>query len=72
MKFLHLSDLHLGKIVNERNMLDDQRYMLNKITEFIVKENVNALLIAGDVYDKADPPAKAVSLFDVFLLQWSN
>ena len=72
MKFLHLSDLHLGKIVNERNMIDDQRYMLNKITEFIVKENVNALLIAGDVYDKADPPEKAVSLFDEFLLKWSN
>ena len=67
MKFIHLSDLHLGKRVNEFPMTEDQRYILNKITEMIKEERPQAVLIAGDVYDKPVPPAEAVELFDDFI-----
>lgn len=64
---MHLSDLHLGKRVNEFSMLEDQRYILDRITEMIERERPQAVLIAGDVYDKPMPPAEAVRLFDSFL-----
>ena len=67
MKFLHLSDLHLGKRVNEYNMLDDQDYILRKILSIVDEETPNAVLIAGDIYDKPIPSAEAVQLFDDFL-----
>lgn len=67
MKFLHLSDLHIGKIVLEQPMLEDQKYMLNKIIEVIKKENIEAVLIAGDIYDRSVPPADAVDVLDNFL-----
>lgn len=66
MKFLHLSDLHIGKIVLEQSMLDDQKYMLNQIIEVIKKENIEAVLIAGDIYDRSVPPADAVDVLDNF------
>ena len=49
MKFLHISDLHIGKYVNGYRMLDDQRYMLERIVEIIKEKNPDALLIAGDM-----------------------
>ena len=52
MKFLHLSDLHLGKRVNEVSMLDDQDYILHQILEITDAEHPDAVVIAGDVYDK--------------------
>ena len=55
MKFLHISDLHIGKYVNGYRMLDDQRYMLERIVEIIKEKNPDALLIAGDIYDKSLP-----------------
>ena len=67
MKFVHLSDLHLGKRVNEFPMIEDQRYILGKITEIIKEEKPQAVLIAGDVYDKPVPSAEAVELFDDFI-----
>lgn len=67
MKFIHLSDLHLGKRVNEYSMLEDQEYILNKIINIIDGEKPDGVLIAGDVYDKAVPSTEAVSLFDDFL-----
>ena len=68
MKFFHLSDLHLGKRVNEYSMLDDQAYILQQILDLIDQEQPEAILIAGDVYDKPVPPAEAVALFDDFLV----
>ena len=59
MKFIHLSDLHLGKRVNDFSMTDDQRHILGQITEIINNEKPDAVLIAGDVYDKPAPPAEA-------------
>lgn len=67
MKLLHLSDLHLGKRVNEFSMLEDQKYILNEIIQIAINERVAIVLIAGDVYDKSVPPAQAVTLFDDFL-----
>ncbi len=67
MKLLHLSDLHLGKRVNEFSMLEDQEYILEEILRVLDGEQPDAVLIAGDVYDKPVPPAEAVQLFDKFL-----
>ncbi|MBQ8389698.1 MAG: exonuclease SbcCD subunit D [Oscillibacter sp.] len=67
MKLIHLSDLHLGKRVNEFSMLEDQAYILDQILNIIKEEAPDAVLIAGDVYDKAVPSAEAVQLFDDFL-----
>ncbi|MBQ9930756.1 MAG: exonuclease SbcCD subunit D [Firmicutes bacterium] len=67
MKFIHLSDLHLGKRLNEFSLLEDQEHILKQITEIIREEDPDGVLIAGDVYDKAVPSAEAVRLFDDFL-----
>lgn len=67
MKLIHLSDLHIGKRVNEFSMLEDQEYILKKIINVIDDEKPDAVLIAGDVYDKSVPSAEAVQLFDSFL-----
>lgn len=67
MKFVHLSDLHLGKRVNGYSMLDDQKYILIQILNVIDEQNPQAIIIAGDVYDKPIPSAEAVQLFDDFL-----
>lgn len=67
MKFIHLSDLHIGKRVNEISMIEDQTYILNKILGIIDNEKADAVLIAGDIYDKSVPSAEAVTLFDDFL-----
>jgi len=71
MKFFHLSDLHLGKRVNEFSMLEDQRYILMEIVRLAKEEKPDAVLIAGDVYDKAIPSVEAVQLLDRFLV-WLN
>ena len=67
MKFIHLSDLHIGKRVNEVSMLEDQEYMLTLILRMIDREKPEAVIIAGDVYDKSVPAAEAVALLDDFL-----
>ena len=67
MKILHLSDLHIGKRVHEVSMTEDQEYILTKILHIIDDEKPDAVLIAGDVYDKSVPSAEAVTLFDDFL-----
>ncbi len=72
MKFLHLSDLHLGKRVNGFSMLEDQRHILTEILRVADEERPDAVIIAGDVYDKTIPPAEAVTLFDGFLVALSG
>ena len=67
LKFIHLSDLHIGKRVNEYSMLEDQEYILGKIINIIDGERPDGVFIAGDVYDKSIPSAEAVQLFDDFL-----
>lgn len=72
MKFIHISDLHLGKRVYEYPMNEEQEYILNQILEIIEKENPDGVLIAGDIYDKPIPPAEAVKLFDDFLVRLAD
>lgn len=67
MKFFHLSDLHLGKRVNGFSMIEDQKYILDRIAELADREKPDAVIIAGDVYDKSIPSVEAVNLFDDFL-----
>ena len=67
MRFLHLADLHLGKRVNEFSMIDDQKFVLKQILEIIKEYDVDAVLMAGDIYDKAVPGADAVMLLNEFL-----
>ncbi len=67
MKIVHLSDLHLGKRVNEFSMLEDQAYILIRILNVLDDVKPDAVIIAGDVYDKSVPSAEAVELFDDFL-----
>ena len=69
LKILHLSDLHLGKRRGEISLLEDQKYMLRQLLE--IAGGVQAVIIAGDIYDKPVPPAEAVELFDMFLTELS-
>ena len=72
MKFIHLSDLHIGKRVNEYSMLEDQEYILKQIIKIIDEQKPDGVIIAGDVYDKSVPPAEAVAVFDEFLFELSK
>lgn len=72
LKVLHLSDLHLGKRLNGFSMLEDQEYILEQILRITYEEQPQAVIIAGDVYDKAVPPAEAVRLLDDFLVRLSE
>jgi len=72
MKLLHLADLHIGRIVNEYSMIEDQEYMLDKIVGLCVSEKIDGVIIAGDVYDKKIPSEEAVCLFDSFLNKLVN
>ena len=68
MKFAHISDLHLGKRIHQFSMIEDQKYILEKIVEIVKEEKVDGILLAGDIYDKIYPSAEAVALFDSFLV----
>ena len=72
MKLIHLSDLHLGKRVNEFSMMEDQEYILEEILKITLEERPEGVIIAGDVYDRPVPPAEAVELFDEFLFRLSE
>lgn len=72
MKIMHLSDLHLGKRVNEFSMLEDQIYILNEIINIIDEQKPKVIILAGDIYDKPIPPAEAVEIFDDFLYKLSK
>lgn len=67
MKFFHLSDLHIGLKLMNRDLREDQEYILSKIVEAAGREEPDAVVIAGDIYDKAVPSAEAVEVFDRFL-----
>lgn len=69
MKFLHTGDLHIGKRIYEISVLEDQKYMLEQIYETAVAQKVDAVLIAGDVYDRSVPSTEAVELLDDFLTE---
>ena len=72
MRLMHISDLHLGKRVNEYSMLDDQAYILDEILRIAKEEEVQGVLIAGDVYDRPVPPSGAVRILDDLLDQFAD
>jgi exonuclease SbcD len=67
MKFLHTADLHLGKVFHEHPLIEDQRYMMDRLAEILSDSSFAALLIAGDVYDRSIPSPEAAGLFSAFL-----
>ncbi len=67
MKFFHLSDLHIGLKLMNRDLSEDQRYIFDRIIGYALEERPDAIVIAGDIYDKAVPSAEAVDLFDYFI-----
>lgn len=67
MKLFHLSDLHIGKRVNEFSMIEDQKYILKRILELAEEEKPDGIILAGDIYDKQIPSAEAVQVFDEFI-----
>ena len=69
MRFLHTADLHLGKMLNDVAFLDDQKIVLAQMIDIARQDNVDAVLIAGDVYQKASPSAEAMAAFDAFISQ---
>lgn len=72
MKFMHISDLHLGKRLHEVSLLTDQKFILDEIRSLAKREHIDALIIAGDIYDKSIPPVSAIELFDEFLFHLSK
>lgn len=72
MKFIHISDLHIGKRVNEKSLIEEQEHILAQVCGIVKDQNPDAVLIAGDVYDKAVPSGEAVLLFDRFLTELSS
>lgn len=69
MRFLHISDLHLGKVLNEFSMIEDQRDVLLQIISMAEEKKVDGILMAGDIYDRSIPSVEAVQLFDWFLCE---
>lgn len=72
MKFLHLSDLHIGLKLINKDLKDDQEYILDEIAAIAAREQPDAVVIAGDIYDKAIPSAEAVEIFDHFVSKLSE
>src|SRR5215470_11902094 len=72
MRYLHTADWHLGKRLCETSLLEDQAYALDEVFAAARDERVDALIIAGDIYDRAVPPVEAVDLFSQFLARVSR
>ncbi|MDE5695815.1 MAG: exonuclease SbcCD subunit D [Lachnospiraceae bacterium] len=72
MKLLHISDLHIGKRVNEFSMIEDQKYILRQILTIADDQHADGVMIAGDIYDKPVPSAEAVQVFDWFLTELAD
>jgi len=69
MRFIHLSDLHIGKQLHHYSLLEEQRCVLQQVTAYVQKEKPDAVLIAGDIYDTTVPSAEAIAVFDEFLTE---
>ncbi|MCI6553824.1 MAG: exonuclease SbcCD subunit D [Lachnospiraceae bacterium] len=69
MRFIHTGDWHIGKTVNDFSMLEDQRHILKQIYDIAIRERVDAVVVAGDIYDRAIPPAEAVLVLNDFLTE---
>ena len=72
MRFFHISDLHIGKHLHYYDLKEDQRYILDRIADMARERRPDAIVIAGDIYDRSVPSAEAVSLFDWFLTRLAD
>ncbi len=72
MKILHSSDLHIGKRLNAFSLLEEQKYVLEEILRIAINEEVDAIVLAGDIYDKTIPSTEAVEIFDDFMVEISK
>ena len=72
MKIMHLSDLHLGKKMENYSLEEDQEHILKEIVQIAVEQKPDCILIAGDVFDKSVPAASAVTMFDNFLIRLAD
>ena len=72
MKFLHTADLHIGKKVNDFSMLDEQKYILDSIANIANEYSVDGIFISGDIFDKSNPSAEALTLWSQFQKKFSE
>lgn len=72
MRFIHLSDFHIGKRINGFSMLQDQKYIFQQILDIIDEESIEAVLISGDIYDRTSPSAEGEAVLDWFLTEIAN
>ena len=72
MRFFHLSDLHIGKQLHSYNLRQDQEHILQEVVSYAEKIRPDAIVFAGDIYDKSVPSAEAVRIFDEFLTKLSS
>ena len=72
MKIMHISDLHIGKTISDINLIEDQKYVLNQVLNEIDKNNIEVLIIAGDIYDKSNPSQESLNLFNDFINNLSH
>lgn len=72
MKFMHLGDLHLGRTLGDFSLIEDQKYILEQLLEIAKEQGVDAIFLAGDIYDKSIPSEAAVQLLDTFLSELAN
>ena len=64
MKFLHTSDWHVGRTLNGWSLLEEQEWAFQQIVDLAIREQVDGVIIAGDLYDRAVPPVDAIKLFN--------
>ena len=64
MKFLHTSDWHVGRTLNGWSLLEEQEWAFQQIVDLAISEQVDGVIIAGDLYDRAVPPVDAIKLFN--------
>ena len=69
MRFLHIADLHIGKVLHKRSLLNDQEYILKQIIQIAEEQKVDAVLIAGDIYQRNTPPPEAMTMFSNFITE---
>ena len=72
MKLFHIADLHIGKIVNGFSMLEEQKIILEKIFKLSKENDIDGIIIAGDIYDKSIPSTEAIDVFDKFITELSE
>lgn len=67
MKFIHIGDIHIGKTLHQYSLLDNQRYLLFQLLEYMHNEGIEVLVCAGDIYDRSNPSLESVNLLDEFI-----